>query len=169
MTNESTDTPKTPRKRRGLFAILALAAMGVLAVNVAFAGGGWGGHCGPHGAMNASPDEKASFVAQRLADRADATEQQQADIEAVLVDLFTDMDALKAEKETFRAQAKDVLTADTVDADALQSLRAKGLKTADDASVQIVDALADVANILTPEQRADLADDWEAMHKRWQR
>ena len=53
--------------------------------------------------------------------------------------------------------------------DALQALRSKGLKTADDASVQIVDALADVANILTPEQRADLADDWEAMHKRWQR
>ena len=163
MTNESNDTPKTPRKRRGLFAILALAAMGVLAVNVAFAGGGWGGHCGPHGAMNASPDEKASFVAQRVADRADATEQQQADIEAVLVDLFTDMDALKAEKETFRAQAKDVLTADTVDADALQALAERyvhanvsptllgisGDFAAEDLTVQVLDGESDDRNNTT--------------------
>ena len=164
----TTETTSSPRKRKGLFfAAITLAALGLFAVN-AVAGGGWG-HCGAHGAMGATPDTKAAFVAERIADRADADDQQQAAIEAVLVDLFTDMEGLKADKETFRAQARDVLTAETVDVDALQDLRVRGMKTAEVASAQVVDALAEVASILTPEQRADLADDWDAMHQRWQR
>lgn len=167
MTNETnTEATKTPRKRRrGL--IFALVAMGLLVVSAAFAGGGWGGHCGPHGAMNADPAEKAAFVAQRISDRADATDAQRASIEAVLVDLFTDMDALRADKETFHARVLDVLTAETIDAEQLQALRADGMVKVDDASTQAVDALAEIASILTPEQRADLADDLEKMHNRW--
>jgi len=64
---------------------------------------------------------------------------------------------------------KDVLTAETIDAEELQALRAQGMDKVDDASTQAVDALAEIASILTPEQRADLADDMEKMHARWNR
>ncbi len=168
MTNDSnTASSRTPRPRRGL--ILALVAMGLFAVSAAFAGGGFGGHCGAHGAMGGQPDAKAAFVAQRISDRADATDEQQASIQAVLVDLFTDMAALEADKETFHAQVKDALTAETIDAARLQTLRSQGLSRVDDASIQVVDALAEVASILTPQQRLDLADDFERMHDRWNR
>ncbi len=172
MTNETTnETSPTPRKRRRgmFFGLFAVVALGLFAVSAAFAGPGFGGHCGPHGAMGAEPEAKAAFVSEKIANRADATAEQQASIEAVLVDLFTDMDALKAEKETFHAQVKDVLTAETIDAEELQALRAQGMDKVDDASTQAVDALAEIASILTPEQRADLADDMEKMHARWNR
>lgn len=163
MTTETT-SPR-PRRRGLLFGVITVIALGLFAVSAAFAGGGWGGHCGAH--ANMDPEAKASFVAERIANHADADAEQQEAIEAVLSGFFADMDTMKAEKETFRAQARDLLTAETIDADALQALRADGMKTADDASVQAIDALAEIAAILTPEQRADLADDWERMHKRW--
>jgi Spy/CpxP family protein refolding chaperone len=170
MTNETTnETSPTPRKRRRgmFFGLFAVVALGLFAVSAAFAGPGFGGHCGAHGSME--PEAKAAFVAQKIANQADATDEQEASIEAILVDLFTDMNALKAEKETFHAQVKDVLVAETIDADKLQVLRAQGMDKMDDASTQAVDALAEIASILTPEQRADLADDLEKMHARWNR
>ena len=151
-------------KRRGgrrlLLGILGIGALGVLAAGSAFAGGG-SGECGFGSKM--VPTAKAAFVAERIADRAGATDDQQDEIEEVLTDLFTEVTELKQEKEEFRTRAQDILTADSVDAEALQSLRAEGMKTADDASIQATEALARVASILTAEQREDLSDEWDAM------
>ena len=87
-------------KRRGgrrlLLGILGIGALGVLAAGSAFAGGG-SSECGFGSKM--VPTAKAAFVAERIADRAGATDDQQDEIEEVLTDLFTEVTELKQEKE----------------------------------------------------------------------
>jgi Spy/CpxP family protein refolding chaperone len=56
-----------------------------------------------------------------------------------------------------RRQARQLLTAPTVDRPALEALRAAQLAEADAASRRMVQAIADAAEVLTPEQRAKLA------------
>ena len=160
----STSTSTAPRRPRRI-GLVAFLALGVFALGAA----GFARHGGPCGAMGANPTEKAAFVAGHLADRADATVAQEEAIEAELLSLFTDLDGLKAEKEVFRADLKVALTAKTVDAERLQELRAQALSRVDAVSEQATDSLAVIANVLTPEQRADLADDLERMHRRFAR
>ena len=57
-----------------------------------------------------------------------------------------------------RRQAVELLSHDTVDRAALEALRADQLKLAEQASRRFTQALADVADVLTPEQRKALAE-----------
>ena len=152
--------------RRLLLGIFGIGALGILAAGSAMAGGG-SGECGFGSKM--APTAKAAFVAERIAERSGATEDQQDEIEDVLVDLFSEVTELKNEKEEFRSRAQEILTADSVDVDALQSLRAEGMKTAEEASIQATEALAKVASVLTAEQRGDLSDEWDTLRGRWTR
>ena len=56
-----------------------------------------------------------------------------------------------------RRQAALLLTQPTVDRAALEALRAEQLQLAVDGSKRLVQALADVADILTPAQKGQLA------------
>src|SRR5207247_1603810 len=57
-----------------------------------------------------------------------------------------------------RRQAVELLSQQHVDRAALESLRADQLKLAENASQRLTQALADVADVLTPEQRQQLAE-----------
>jgi Spy/CpxP family protein refolding chaperone len=68
-----------------------------------------------------------------------------------------DLRPLREKRREARRQMRDILTAQTVDRSKLEALRADAIKLADQASQRVTTALADAAEVLTPEQRADLA------------
>ena len=73
----------------------------------------------------------------------------------------TSLEALAPLAEQHRAHHEalvELLAQETIDREALESLRAQELGLAEAASRTLVAALADVAEALTPAQRAELLD-----------
>jgi Spy/CpxP family protein refolding chaperone len=62
-----------------------------------------------------------------------------------------------------------LLTADTIDRGAIEALRAEHLQLAERASRRFAQVLADMAEVLTPEQRKDLAGRMERHRSGWHR
>jgi periplasmic protein CpxP/Spy len=58
------------------------------------------------------------------------------------------------------------LTAPTIDRSAIERLRAEQIGLAETASKRIAQALADAADVLSPEQRRKVAD-WMAFRRPW--
>ena len=56
----------------------------------------------------------------------------------------------------------EALTQETVDREALETLRQNKLATADRASQRLLTALADAAEVLTPAQRQELVEELES-------
>lgn len=166
-TTQHDTTPTRPRRFRFL-GLTALALVSLFAMGAAFAGSP-GSHCGVSGQWADDPGAAASFIAAKIADRADATEEQEQDIKLIVEGMMTELAPMRAEREAFRADVKSALMRDTVDQAELETLRARALDRADDASVVVTAALGNVASVLTPDQRVDLADDLEKMRDRLQR
>ena len=162
--NPTPTAPKSPRRR--WLGVIALALVSLFAMGSAFAGGPLG-HRAMHKQFKDDPDAAAAWVAARLANQADASAEQEEVIRGTLEDLFAELGPMRAEKEAFRQDVKDALTADTVDPQLLEELRTEGIEQADFASKVVTQALADIASELTPEQRNKLADDLEQMRERW--
>jgi protein CpxP len=88
----------------------------------------------------------------------DATTEQQDKLTAIAKGAAKDLLPLREQAHAARKQALDLLTAPTVDRPAIEKLRAAQLALADGASKRLAQALADVAEVLTPEQRKALGD-----------
>jgi Spy/CpxP family protein refolding chaperone len=88
----------------------------------------------------------------------DANELQQEKVSKVLTGAVDDLFRLKeqhqANREAFAAQ----LGGASIDRAALEEIRKSEMALADDASRRFVQAMADVAEVLTPEQRQQLLD-----------
>ena len=76
-----------------------------------------------------------------------------------------DVFALRQQHLEGRRQIREALAAPTVDRSRIEAVRNEQLKLADTASKRVTDAFADAAEVLTPDQRAQLARRIE----RWQR
>ena len=86
-------------------------------------------------------------------------------INAIAQKAADDVFALRAKHLEARKQIVDTLAAPTVDRAKLEALRADQMKLAETATKRVTDAVADIADVLTPAQRADLGQRVE----RWQR
>jgi Spy/CpxP family protein refolding chaperone len=163
---ESSMNATPPRGLRRLFsrrwrvAGLAAAVAGVLAIGACShtPHRGWGD--GP--AAGQMDPERASRFAERMADRlvseVDGTPEQKQRIAAIAKDAMTDLAPLREQARTARRQSIDLLRAPTVDRAAIETLRAGQVALADGASKRLARAMADAAEVLTPEQRGRLAD-----------
>ena len=69
-----------------------------------------------------------------------------------------DLLPLRTQFQDARRQAVDLLSRERVDRAALEALRADQLRLAEQASIRFTQALADVADVLTPAQRQQLAE-----------
>lgn len=154
-------------RRFRFFGLLALAFTALLALGAAAGPRGFGPQC--HHRFADDPAAAASFVAEEVADRADATDEQTAQIEEVLTGLFAELHDLRADRETLRLQTREALLAEDVDPAVLEGLRQRVLERVDAGSLAVTDALVELGGILDAEQRAELADDLERMHRRWNR
>jgi len=101
----------------------------------------------------------------RLGFAVDASSEQKQKINAITQKAADDIFELRAKHLEGRKQLVETLAAPTVDRAKLEALRADQMKLAETATKRAADAVADVAEVLTPAQRADLA----RMFERWQR
>lgn len=124
-------------------------------------GGGWhhGGRWGGHGEMNAE-DMQAhlDFMVDRFARHADATPEQKTKIAAIAKAAATDLRPLRQQLQEAHEKALALFRQPTIDRGAAEALRAEQIARADAASKRLIQAVADVADVLTPEQRAKMAD-----------
>ena len=176
---------KPRRLRRFAFATALLLTGGVIGAVIAgpVRGQGWGpGWGGPGWHHDHSPRHMGRGMGgdfggrmffpgpiergvERLGWIADASTDQKQKINAIAQKAADDIFALRAKHLEARKQVVELLAAPTVDRAKLEALRAEQMKLAETATKRVTDAVADVADVLTPAQRADLGQRVE----RWQR
>jgi Spy/CpxP family protein refolding chaperone len=152
----------------GAIVALALAAIiGAALAGSASAGWGWGHGpgFGPHGMMGAPLDpaevkERVERMVAHLAIEIDATEEQKTKLTQIFVSAANDLMPIRAEIMESRQAGElvGILTAPTVDRAAIEKFRADKLALADQASRRIAQALGEAAEVLTPEQRAEIGE-----------
>ena len=153
------------------FALVAAVAATAFALPAAFAGSRGGGSCA-HG-RHAGPEspaetrEKLGWMADKLMKRVDGTDAQKAKVDALLDQIAPNVFRIHTDGRALREQLESALldSKGEIDAAELESIRAEGMKLADEASKRAVGTLTQLADILTPEQREELAEDMQ----RWRR
>ena len=118
----------------------------------------------PHHNPNATEAEVKANADEHIDDAVDwldGTDAQKQQIKQVVNAAIPDLLAYRDEHRALREEFQKELTAPRVNAAALEGLRGRALKMADAASARALQALADVANVLTPEQRQKAVDKWK--------
>ena len=97
----------------------------------------------------------------------DATAEQEEKIWAIVDGVRGEVRPMMRGFRDSREQLVEILKAPTIDRAAVEKLRAERIAAVDQASQKVATALVDVAEVLTPEQRAKLALRIEEHHSRW--
>ena len=98
--------------------------------------------------------------------KVDATPEQKTRIKSIVQDALKDLTQLREQHVKNRDAFMSALSQQTVDRDALKQIRASEMQLAESASDRFVNAIADAADVLTPEQRAKLVE-MANQFKRW--
>jgi protein CpxP len=151
--------------------------MGILAASVGVLGAGaaalaWAGHhgMGPLGGHHGHFGAKfARLHVEMVLDRAlrvaEATPDQREKVDAIVEKAFAEHARHHDQHKALKGQALEILSADVIDRARLEELRARHMQVAQQGSRQLVTVLADVAEVLTPEQRQKLAAHVKEMHQ----
>ncbi len=183
-------TTRTLRFGLGRMAITALLAVAASVAVPVWAQGGpgmggpgmggpgmWGhgtdGHgMGGRGMMMGSP-ERIGRMIDHMLDGLKATDAQRTQIKQIAQAAASDIKAQREAGRALRQKGLQILAAPTVDAAAAESLRQQMLAQHDQASKRGLQAMLDIAKVLTPEQRATLGERMkqrsEMMQERMQR
>ena len=163
--------PPVPRTRRGrtiLFAALVAATTVITgaAVSKAFSnpygfGPGWHGARGHWGSVPLDPaqiEDRADRMVRHLSIELDANNEQQEKLRGIVRAMLKDVLPARERAQAARLQARELMTATTIDRNAIEKLRADQIALADSVSKRITQALGDAAEVLSPEQRRKLAE-----------
>ena len=153
--------------QQGSMKLWRLLALGVLAAAAAsmtlpaHAQGHGGGHGGPGGGgmmmFGGSPEHVARSV-DRLLDGLNASDAQRSQIKQIATAAAADMKSQHEAGRGLHERGLQIFTAPVVDANAAESLRQQMTAQHDQASKRMLQAMLDVARVLTPEQRAKLGE-----------
>ncbi|MEM9174429.1 MAG: periplasmic heavy metal sensor [Myxococcota bacterium] len=160
-----TESNAEPARRNLIAWPLSLLAMTIallLVANVLTACGG------PH---RDRPDldeikERASEGVEHLVWRLDGTDAQTEALEGIVLDAIDELAAAYGPREDVRAELSALLTADTIDRDAMEALRARHFERADRLTGIATARLADALEVLTPAQRAQLDERLDKRRRR---
>jgi Spy/CpxP family protein refolding chaperone len=169
----ATPSATRPRRWRGVMYAGVLVFGGVATAVLVWPGAGFGqgwrdggpgammhGFAGPmHGGMGDGmglPGPMRWHV-EGMLDEAGVSAEQRGKLKPIFDRAADQIFDLRAKHLEGRRQIRDVLAAPTIDRTKLDSLRQQQLQLADSASKAIMTALADAAEVLTPEQRAEIA------------
>jgi protein CpxP len=170
--NDTTQTPEpstpgeaNPRrrffKRTAIAAVIAGLASGIGLTAFALGGphGGWhrGGFMGAP-VDPAMVDERLDHMLRHVYVEIDATDAQRQQLAPIVKGAAPDLLRLHGRMHDAHRQAVELLSRESIDRGALETLRVDHLRLAEEASKRLTQALADVADVLTPEQRKQLAE-----------
>ena len=163
MDTNSTVAPARPRRRKFLLIAGVAAALGLGGAAGAQGyghrfGPGMMGRGGPMAMDPAAMADMADRGVRHMAIEIDATPEQQEKLRAIARDLVKDLAPLRTERQAAASRVRELLTQTTIDKAAIEKFRAEELAKVDAASKRVTQALGDAAEILTPEQRARLAE-----------
>jgi Spy/CpxP family protein refolding chaperone len=146
----------------------AVAALGTVVGLKAYAHGGFAGwHRGGLMSAHLDPaqlDAHLDRMLKHLYVEIDATDAQKQALGPVVKAAVRDLLPLHERLHSTRDQAVALLTQPTIDRAALESLRASQLAVAEQASKRLAQALADMADVLTPDQRKAIAEHMARRH-----
>lgn len=161
MSEENTTAKPNPRKPRTRWIVMGIADALVLAIagttwsTVSYSKRGWDG------------DRLEHFVAWKtdyMLDQVEASDDQRTKVQAIVASALTDMEEFRDLKREDRQGLIAALTDETIDRDALEGLRLRKIEAVDRMSQRMLTAIADAAEVLTPAQRKELAEEWT---RRW--
>jgi periplasmic protein CpxP/Spy len=95
---------------------------------------------------------------ERLLDSVKATPEQRSQVKALLQAAMSDMKDQREAGKALRQRDAELFSAPNVDARAVETLRQQKLAQMDQASKRMMQLRLDVARVLTPEQRKQLAE-----------
>lgn len=124
---------------------------------------GWRGHWGHD--RHGDPGEHAERAVEWVLRWVDGTPEQIDQITAIALASIEELSALREEHHQRRQAFVTEMSKTTVDGDAIEKLRSDGMDVADAASVHLVKALVEAAEVLTLEQRLELIELAERFHR----
>jgi Spy/CpxP family protein refolding chaperone len=158
----SADNPRRRFLRRAAIAtVIAALATGVGLTALAYGHGGGGWHRGAFMGDHLDPaklDAHLDRMLKHLYVEVDATDAQKQQLGPIVKAAARDLLPMRDRMRDARLQAVALLSQPSIDRAALEALRANQLQLAEQASKRFTQALADVADVLTPEQRKQLAE-----------
>lgn len=167
--------------RRGIVPMIAVALIGlgagVFATKAVSHGSHWGfqhHHGGGFmrvGAMMgpmdaAEAEERAGRMARHLAVEIDASGDQTDKLTAIAKSTAKDLLPLREKVREARKQGLDLIGAASLDRSAIEKLRADQMANMEAVSKRLAQALADAGEVMTPEQRKQLAERIQTMRDR---
>jgi periplasmic protein CpxP/Spy len=194
---EKQNTPKTGWFQKGNRKVIAIATGTAIAVGSVFgvqavanskagahmmvlaSDGGW--HGGWHGRghrgrfanmTDAEIEKKIERMVRHVAIEIDATSEQQTKITKLFVAAAKEIKPMRGQMRDSGRKIHDLLLADKIDREALEKIRTARLADADRASKTIVNAIAEAAEILSPDQRKVLEEriqKFRSMRRGWGR
>lgn len=158
-----------PVPHRGSMLMMRLLALGVF---VAVVGAGVPAHAHGHGRaatdggmmMFDGPSGHVGRGIDHMLDGLNATDAQRSQIRQIATAAAADLKAQREARRALREKGIQLLAAPSVDAGAAEALRQQMLAQHDQASQRMLQAMLDVANVLTPEQRAKLGERMKKRH-----
>jgi Spy/CpxP family protein refolding chaperone len=166
--NQPAPVASNPWTKRIIAGALAVAAVGAVGIGLATANGGPGWHGGPR--MGFSGHHGMGFAEHRLErmlEGIDATDEQETKIKAIIEATEDKVFPMADEFRDTREEVAKLLGASTIDRAAAETLRAQRIAKVDEASKALTTALLDIAEVLTPEQRAELLEHLKERRGRW--
>jgi Spy/CpxP family protein refolding chaperone len=160
--NQTTTMNRTAAtsRMRLLWLGMLMAVLGTLAVT-AWAqpmGGRMGHHGGGMGGMMMGSPEHVGRMMDRMLDGLNATDAQRSQIRQIAEAAATDLKAQRDASRSLHQRSLEILTAPNVDANAAEQLRQQMLAQHDQASRRMMLAMIDISRVLTPEQKAKIAE-----------
>jgi periplasmic protein CpxP/Spy len=169
------DVPSTlPRRRGGIRKALLVAAVALsagLVGSLGTAAFGYGfrpWHAGAFMGDSIDPaqvERRVERMIKHLAIEVDATPDQQTKLITIAKAATGDLLPLRDKAQANRRQGLALLAAPNVDRAAIERLRTEQMGLAETGSKRVAQALADAADVLTPEQRKDIAE--RITSRRW--
>ena len=147
------------RGRKALFGAFAVGVVAVLTVGAFQALGRGPFRHGACGSMDpAQVEKKIDRIAGWIVEDLGGTPEQQAKLSAIAKAAAKDLAPVHDELVAGRRQAVEILTAAQIDRAALEAHRARQMQLLTTVSERLTTAVADAADVLTPEQRVKAAD-----------
>jgi Spy/CpxP family protein refolding chaperone len=100
-----------------------------------------------------------------MLDEVEASDAQRRTIEPLVERTSARMHDIHTQAGDLHDELLGLLTAETIDRAALESVRAEAVALVDRASREMVEAMAGMAEVLTPDQRKEIAREAESWHR----